>query len=592
MSSHRRKSGLNTSPENQQTYVADMTGDGLADLVHIAATGKITYFPNHGYGAFGGPVEMGNPPVIESFDSERVRFIDVDGSGPTDLVYILPTGGVHIYFNQAGNSWTAPLQVSRLPRIVEPSSVFLLDLLGQGTACLCWHDSVGNGPVTTEIKYIDLMGGSKPHLCSPTKTAWVQSQAWFMLRPPASTSRIAYPCVSQLNTQDCITGNGSTTEYEYHNDCYDSVEKTVAGFEIDVTWVRGSVPQGDEGVYHAPASYTRSWFHVGLSLRPDEMAFCTPSCVVSAIKNPSKTPTLTLEAPVALRGSQLRGETYGLGGSATEHLPYTVQEFSYDVEQLQHHVPGKTLHAVFQLIPQSSLSADYGRALEDGGVTQQVVLAMTSWGDIARSPAIVYPRALKYMSGIEYEDVKASQRAGHVFMAEYSYTNAVVEETTHDSRVFRRPVAWQNQVYDTFGFPFVGSIMSVDELRSLDVDKCSKTLLSEERAFFRDSQLNDIPTPGKIEAFSVTAGQQQCGLTLYTAPDLTVGKMLREGGFVQLEGDKNWWQPSSRVFFTNSDMEKQELTRARLTFYQLVVTVAEFGHRSTLTLDKYNRMAE
>ncbi|GFF58023.1 hypothetical protein IFM51744_09411 [Aspergillus udagawae] len=321
---------------------------------------------------------MGNPSVIESFDPERVHFIDVDGSGPTDLVYILPTGGVHIYFNQAGNSWAASLQVSGLPRIVEPSSVFLLDLLGQGTACLCWHDSVGNAPVTTEIKYMDLMGGSKPHLLQSYEDGMVAvtsvvytPSTRFYLRDRASTkpwtTRLPFPvqCVSQLNTRDCITGN--------------MVE----------TWVRGSVLLGDEGVYHAPASYTRSWFHVKLSLRPDETGFCTPSCVVSAIKNPSETPTLTQEALVALRGSPLRVETYGLDGSATEHLPYTVQEFSYDVEQLRHHFPGKTLHAVFQLTPQSSLSTDYGRALEDGRVMQQVVLAMTPLGDVARSLAIV-----------------------------------------------------------------------------------------------------------------------------------------------------------------------------------------------------------
>ncbi|KLP00050.1 Uncharacterized protein LW94_14848 [Fusarium fujikuroi] len=71
-----------------QTYVADMMGSGLSDLVEISS-GSIRYWPNLGYGSFGAVVEMGNCPLLSEdskFGHARVRLIDVDGSGTTDLL--------------------------------------------------------------------------------------------------------------------------------------------------------------------------------------------------------------------------------------------------------------------------------------------------------------------------------------------------------------------------------------------------------------------------------------------------------------------------------------------------------------------------
>ena len=40
------------------------------------------------------------------FDQRRIRLADIDGSGVTDIIY-LGGDGVHLYFNQSGNSWSA-----------------------------------------------------------------------------------------------------------------------------------------------------------------------------------------------------------------------------------------------------------------------------------------------------------------------------------------------------------------------------------------------------------------------------------------------------------------------------------------------------
>ena len=53
---------------------------------------------------------MDNAPLFDApdqFDTERIRLADIDGSGPSDLIY-LGRDGVRVYFNQSGNGWSAP----------------------------------------------------------------------------------------------------------------------------------------------------------------------------------------------------------------------------------------------------------------------------------------------------------------------------------------------------------------------------------------------------------------------------------------------------------------------------------------------------
>ena len=93
-----------------------MSGDGLTDLVRIR-NGEVCYWPNLGYGRFGAKVTMDNAPWFDNpdqFDQKRIRLADIDGSGTTDIIY-LHRDGVRLYFNQSGNSWSAPQQSDRLP---------------------------------------------------------------------------------------------------------------------------------------------------------------------------------------------------------------------------------------------------------------------------------------------------------------------------------------------------------------------------------------------------------------------------------------------------------------------------------------------
>jgi hypothetical protein len=105
---------------------------------------------------------MNNSPWFDSpgqFDQRRIRLADTDGSGTTDILY-LHRDSVRTYFNQSGNSWSNPVALPQFPPIDDFSSVQVMDLMGNGTACLVWYSPLP-GAAGRQMRYIDLMGGQK-----------------------------------------------------------------------------------------------------------------------------------------------------------------------------------------------------------------------------------------------------------------------------------------------------------------------------------------------------------------------------------------------------------------------------------------------
>ncbi|MGB1277211.1 MAG: toxin TcdB middle/N-terminal domain-containing protein, partial [Nannocystaceae bacterium] len=148
----------------ESIYLADMSGDGLTDLVRIR-NGEVCYWPNLGYGHFGPKVAMDDAPWFDHddrFDQARIRLVDVDGSGTVDILY-LGHDGVKIYYNQAGNGWSEARALNAYVRLDQLTTVATADLLGNGTACLVWS-SRGPADAESPLRYVDLTGGKKPNL--------------------------------------------------------------------------------------------------------------------------------------------------------------------------------------------------------------------------------------------------------------------------------------------------------------------------------------------------------------------------------------------------------------------------------------------
>ena len=75
---------------------------------------------------------MDNAPwfdSLEMFDQRRIRLADIDGDG------------IHINFNQSGNSWSDANHMAEVPSTDNVKHITVVDLLGTGTACLAWSSN-------------------------------------------------------------------------------------------------------------------------------------------------------------------------------------------------------------------------------------------------------------------------------------------------------------------------------------------------------------------------------------------------------------------------------------------------------------------
>src|SRR5262249_5954077 len=154
---------------------------------------------------FGAKVTMDHSPWFDNFDlfeQQRIRLADIDGSGTIDIIY-LGRDGARLYFNQCGNSWSRPRPLTQFPVMDLHAAVTTADLLGNGTACLVWSSPL---PAATRqpVRFIDLMGGQKPHLMvksinnlgAETLIAYAPSTKFYLADKAAGNpwiTRISFP---------------------------------------------------------------------------------------------------------------------------------------------------------------------------------------------------------------------------------------------------------------------------------------------------------------------------------------------------------------------------------------------------------------
>lgn len=613
-----------------RTYVADMTGDGLSDLVEVSAS-KVVYWSNLGYGCFGAPVEMGNCPLFHQygeFDYSRLLLADIDGSGTTDMLYTLPNDGALLFYNYAGNSWSDAIFISGIKKSASASPFFVLDILGKGTASICWAE-ISNSANTTQIKFVDLMGDVKPHLLSAYSNGLgakiflkyapsTRSSQEDEFRGRPWTTKLPFPvqCISQVEVQDEMTGNRAWTDYSYHNGCYDPTDREFAGFEMVETWNRERIVIGNGETFETQVLYTKSWYNVGLSLHVNEDDYVSPSKIASYLQSVSN--DSTTRALKALRGSHMRTETYAQNGSEKTQLPYSVHEFSYEVMQVQAQAPSK--HPVVSLTPKASLNTEYERNICDPRVTHEIVLKKNDYGDIEESLRVIYPRSRSATASLDHEDVKKNHLAGNVTFLRTQYTNTVDEQ-----RVYRKPLPWRHMEYEILemSLPTIPDLEAFQrfDFKSLSNSKGTspwKSLRSQDLTLYRASSLSETLKGGVIEAFSVPhqsytlslmpeiLAKAQQSLVTHEITTALETNLACESGYLpaaelvdkvnnghvdaklMTEGipDGSFWAPSHVASFRQSPHVGDELKAAREGFYTPLSFSDVFGRRSTIEMDQ------
>lgn len=486
----------------QSVYLADMSGDGLTDIVRIR-NGEVCYWPNLGYGQFGAKVTMDNAPWFDApdlFDQRRIRLADIDGTGTTDIIY-LGSNSITCWFNQSGNGWhNNPFTIEAFPKTDNLSNIMVTDLLGKGTASIVWSSPLP-GNFHRPMQSLDLMG-EKPHLLisvknnlgAETKVHYAASTKFYLEDKRAKKSwitRIPFPVhvVERVETFDHVSRNQFVTRYAYHHGYFDGVEREFRGFgmveqldteEFATLTASGDLPVGNniDAASHVPPVLTRTWFHTGAYLEngrisrlfEDEYyhegdtslgkegltdAQLKVMLLDDTILSPELSAEETREACRSLKGSILRQEVYALDrqpdGTLTEESdrPYTVSERNYTIKRLQPKAENK--HAVFFTHARETIDFHYERKLydiagkkrADPRVTHNITLEVDDYGNVLKSTAIGYGRRYDDPNPSLSSDDKKKQKRTLITYTENEFTNEI--DLADD---YRAPLPCESLTYE------------------------------------------------------------------------------------------------------------------------------------------------
>jgi RHS repeat-associated protein len=472
----------------QTIFLADMSGDGLSDVVRIR-NGEVCYWPNLGYGHFGAKVTMGNSPRLDQadlFDPQRIHLADTDGSGTTDIIYF-DSDSVRVFLNQSGNSWSNARVLRGFPASDHLSSISVTDLLGRGTSCLVWSSALA-GDATRPMRYVDLMRGIKPHLLigvvnnlgAETRIEYVSSTEFYLSDKASGhpwVTRLPFPVqvVKRVETLDHVSHNRFVSSYTYHHGYFDGPEREFRGFgrveqldteefgTLDNDSTCGWSNWGTDS--QLPPVLTKRWFHTGAYLdgraisRHLEHEYHRENALTleqheamqldDTVLPPDLTPEEEREACRSLKGSMLRQELYALDGCGKTRRPYTVTENNMTIRLLQPREWNR--HAVFFTHTRESVALSYERELyevdgqrrADPRVSHQVTLRADDYGNVLDAVSIGYGRRFPDRSPLLTETDRTKQSQILVMLSTNRYTNMVEE-----ADAYRTPAVVESRVYE------------------------------------------------------------------------------------------------------------------------------------------------
>ncbi|KAK4455335.1 virulence plasmid 65kDa B protein-domain-containing protein [Podospora aff. communis PSN243] len=613
-------------------FAADMTGDGLADLVLVSNSG-VVFWPNMGYGRFGRQRVMTNAPMFDKpdqFTTSRLVLADVDGTGTTDVLYLPAGGGVDIYYNCLGNSWDNVTHIESLPAIDQISSVSAFDILGDGTSCLVWTGPDSGNESQSRIWYLPLMNGIKPHLMIgisngtglETKvqyrpSTFFRQRDFLASRPWRNGVPSAMHCVSEVLSRDDLTTVETRTSYAYHDGFYDYYESTFGGFGMAEITRAKRVPLRGQ-LFETSRTLTKTWFHTGDVSIGRELfhATCPPRLDAErrygdvAISNDNPRNVYR-----ALRGKVLRQELYD---TATANArPVAVEESTFALH-LPEPNPGTCVFAVF---PAESVRTEYSnRDQEEPRIAHSVTAEVDEHGNVTKSLAVSYGKTKSHLPD-------AADRAKQEETVIMATANRFTPAFSDIPGAYTAPRQFETATWRVFGVQKPASalfspqdlakVFDYSQLLVLDADESAavmqktasafpahKVLVSCIREQFRNDKLDNVLPLGTADLYAVTDRTYQLCLTPSMVNSTYLGKSgfephstLAEAGYVDLDGDGHWWIPSERRRYhsrgdeesrDDNEREVTELQAARASFWTPTITTDAFGNLSREDLDVYS----
>lgn len=604
---------------DQSIFMADMSGDGLVDIVRIR-NGAICYWPNLGYGRFGAKVGMDNAPVFDTsdgFNPSYLRLADVDGSGTTDIVY-LGKDDFRVWMNLSGNAWSpVPVVISPFPAANADTTIDILDFLGTGTACIVCSSSFSAEP----LRYIDLMGSKKPCLLTGYQNncgkvvalEYTSSTSFYLADKQAGIpwiTKLPFPvqCIASVTTTDLIRESVMTSTMRYRHGFYDPYDKEFRGFayveqedtESFEQYVLNNIGQEIEQDVYQPPVRTCSWFHTGaflwnrdlVSLASQEY-FQNPVFPEYAMPDPllpqGIDPDDIHEAYRACKGIQLRSEVYSDDGSSLQGLPYATAQSNAQVILLQPKGPNR--YASFLVVPSEGISYNYERNPGDPRITHSFVLSSDQYGNITKSAGVIYPRVSRPTgSGAIPDVVWGQQKQVHVTTGETDFTNDVIGPD-----VYRLRAASEIRAYEIGGlvqpggfyFTFAPLVTALTGIPTIPYEQnfsggIQQRLYRHVRTYFAKDDLSGPLPLGQLASLGIVYKEYHLAFTQglvdqYYGTKVTTA-MLAAAMYTHSEGDLDWWTPSGTMVYPASPASG---------FYTPTGGLDAFGNLTTVACDAY-----
>ncbi|NCU35448.1 toxin [Candidatus Falkowbacteria bacterium] len=620
----------------QTIFTADMSGDGLTDIVRIR-NGAVDYWPNRGYGRFGMKISMKNAPRFDypdRFDPSRIRLADVDGTGTTDIIYLSAQKTAY-WKNLAGNGFGQSIAINLLPPFDGHASVSVMDLMGDGTSCIVWSSSLP-GASAARVQYLRLTAGIKPYLMTQMnnnmgairKMYYAPSTKFYLQDKKAGKpwiTKLPFP-VHVLEKTETIDEPSQTTyanRYAYHHGYFDGREREFRGFGMVEQWDTEDyrLPQGGDENGDIPPVYTKTWFHTGFYQSRNAISqhyiteyfnIDTQAWLLSdtnlpppgGIEGGNLPPGGGIEggeirqACRALKGSVLRREVYAWDNQAGTPLlqgepggVFTVEEKNYTIKKLQALAGQK--FAIFHIVENETITYSYERNADDPRILHRLVLETDPFGNILKEAQVAYARRI-VPTGLD------EQRETLVRYDEKFYINE-----DDNASFYRIGVPYQNKSYQVYGLSpaangkFDAGIL--DEIANATAinyeDEYSgrgiqKRLLAHSRQYYYKHDLSAKLSLGQIASHALPYHSQNMAYTpgllalmmakndmhgtwhnnMLQAADLA--KILHTTGkFVNENG--YLWQVSGRQNFD------------AMGFYLPLSTIDPFGNTTLLQYDTY-----
>lgn len=506
------------SDSTQSIFLADMSGDGLTDLVRVQ-NGEVCYWPNLGYGKFGARVVMDHAPLFDhsgSFNPSWLRLADIDGSGTTDIIY-LGKNSFRCWLNLNGNAFSiTPFVMEEFPGIHNLANVTAADLLGDGLTCIVWSGGL-SGEAPEPLRYVELMNGKKPHIMTAFRNntgkevylEYTPSTQFYIgdkLADRPWVTRLHFPvhCLSRIETRDVVSGARFVSSYTYHHGYYDHAEREFRGFglvekldsEYYEHWVKGNWANIVDQELHQPPILTKSWFHTGAFLSQEkilsqfaheywyeemkrqgfpvtanEASLPEMRLIAAARMDPAILTHLDAqewrEALRACKSMALRTEIFTrdapLNGANPTQIqkaltPFSVAEHNCLIELIQ--PKGQNKHAVFIVKESEAITYNYERNTEDPRVAHNLNVQLDEYGNVLESVSVAYPRLSPDLS--LPAATRQEQARTIVIHTQNVFTNDVEGENEHRLRALS-----ESKTHELKGVPKSGGLFTVTDFNSI-----------------------------------------------------------------------------------------------------------------------------